>query len=319
MDPQALIESYVDDVVRRLPRRQRSDVGLELRSLLGEELAARAAGATPDEAMTLDLLRGFGRPQDVADRYTDGGFTIIEPSEASRFTWLALGGVALQWALSLPAEMLNDKHRGGPPGSIGDVAYHVQRWWLGQGLGALWWPGFLVVLVIIVAWIRRRGPAPEAWTPPRVLDPDRINRPLTAVGLAAWAAYIVFLALAPALVARLPEPLAMAFAFDDGFLRSRALWLFPVWLVDYAAHVAAFVHGRWRKTTRVASRIAGLLLCAMLAWFATGAIFQARAADEITRAILLLVAVFCAMALAFKTWRDLGGSRLPPGLASPGT
>ena len=47
MDPQALIESYVDDVVRRLPRRQRSDVGLELRSLLGEELAARAAGSRP--------------------------------------------------------------------------------------------------------------------------------------------------------------------------------------------------------------------------------------------------------------------------------
>ena len=51
MDPQALIESYVDDVVRRLPRRQRSDVGLELRSLLGEELAARAAGVTPDHVV----------------------------------------------------------------------------------------------------------------------------------------------------------------------------------------------------------------------------------------------------------------------------
>ena len=319
MDPQVLIESYVDDVVRRLPRRQRADVGLELRSLLAEELAARASGGAPDEAMTLALLRGFGRPQEVAERYTESGFTIIEPSEASRFTWLALGGVALQWALSLPAEMLNDKHRGGPPGSIGDVAYHFERWWLGQGLGALWWPGFLIVLVIIVAWMRRRWPARGDWAPRRKLDPDRVNRPLTAVGLAAWAAYIVFLALAPTLVERLPAPLAMAFAFDDGFLRLRAFWLFPLWLCDYAVHVIAFLQGRWRRPLRMASGIAGLLLCAVLAWIASGPIFQAKAADEITRAILLLVAIFSTLVLAFKTWREFGGSRLPPGLVSPGT
>jgi hypothetical protein len=269
--------------------------------------------------MTLDLLRGFGRPQDVADRYSEGGFTIIEPSEASRFTWLALGGVALQWAVSLPAEMLGDKARGGPPGSIGDAAYHLERWWLGPGLGALWWPGFLIVLVIIVAWIRRRWPGGQAWAPPRVFDPDRINRPLTAVGLGAWAAYMVFLALAPALVSSLPGPLAMAFTFDDGFLRSRAVWLFPVWLCDYAVHVAVFLQGRRRRPLRMASRISGLLLCAVLAWFAAGPIFQSKAADEITRAILLLVAVFCALALALRTWRDLGGARVPPGVVSPGT
>lgn len=319
MDPQVLIESYVDDVVRRLPRRQRSDVGLELRSLLGEELAARASGGAPDEAMTLDLLRGFGRPQDVADRYTEGGFTIIKPAEATRFIWLALGGVALQWALSLPAEMLNDGSRGGPPSSLGNAAYHLERWWLGPGLGALWWPGFLIVLVIIVAWIRHGWPEREDWTPPRVLDPDRINRPLTAVGLAAWAAYMVFLALAPALASRLPGPLANVFAFDDGFLRSRAFWLFPVWLLDYAVNVAVFLQGRWKRPLRTASRIAGLVLCAVLLWFASGPIFQAKAADELTRVVLLLVAVFCALALALKTWRDLGGSRLPPGLVSPGT
>lgn len=319
MDPQVLIESYVDDVVRRLPRRQRSDVGAELRSLLGEELTARATDGPPAEAMTLALLRGFGRPEDVAERYLEGGFTIIKPSEAIRFTWLALGGVALQWAVSLPAEMLGDKVRGGAPGSIGDAAYHLERWWLGLGLGALWWPGFLIVLVIIVAWMRRRWPEGAAWAPPRVLDPDRVNRPLTAVGLAAWAAYMVFLALAPALASRLPGPLAMAFAFDDGFLRSKAFWLFPVWLCDYAVHVAVFLDGRWKRPTRMASRIAGLALCAVLAWFAAGPIFQAKAADDITRLIMLLLAVFCGAVVALRMWRDFGASRLPPGLVSPRT
>jgi hypothetical protein len=37
MDPKPIIESHVSDVVRRLPRRQRNDVGFELRSLLLED------------------------------------------------------------------------------------------------------------------------------------------------------------------------------------------------------------------------------------------------------------------------------------------
>ncbi len=224
MDPSVLIESYVDDVVRRLPRRLRADAGFELRSLLADELAGRAAGAgrAADEAMAMELLRGFGRPKDVAERYRGDGFTIIEPSEAKGFVALALGGLLLQWAVSLPAVMLTDKARGGPPGSLGDVAYHVERWWLGPGLGAFWWPGFLIVLVIVVAWARRRWPAQSDWAPPRTLDPDRVYRPLAILALAAWAAYMVFLAAAPMLVGRLPQPLATAFAFDEGFLGSRA-------------------------------------------------------------------------------------------------
>jgi len=59
MEPSAIIESYVDDVIRRLPRRLQGDVGLELRSLLSDELdaTARDAARPVDDAMTLALLR----------------------------------------------------------------------------------------------------------------------------------------------------------------------------------------------------------------------------------------------------------------------
>lgn len=53
--------------------------------------------------MVMDLLATFGRPQDVADRYRSAGFTVIRPADAPRFAWVALGGVALQWVLTLPA------------------------------------------------------------------------------------------------------------------------------------------------------------------------------------------------------------------------
>src|ERR1043165_8523880 len=103
MEAQDLINSYVDDVATRLPRRIRGDVGLELRALLGDELhaAAQKTRRQPDERMALDLLQRFGSPTDVAARYQPRGFDLIEPGHAPLFVKLSLLAVGLQWALTL--------------------------------------------------------------------------------------------------------------------------------------------------------------------------------------------------------------------------
>ena len=64
MNANDLIDSYVADVARLLPRKQRDDVAFELRALLVEELDAKAEAAhrAPDTALALELLTGFGRP-----------------------------------------------------------------------------------------------------------------------------------------------------------------------------------------------------------------------------------------------------------------
>ena len=71
MHASEVIETYIDDTVRLLPRRQRDDVATELRSLLNEELHARAqeSGRPPDESLALSLVRDYGRPNEVAARY----------------------------------------------------------------------------------------------------------------------------------------------------------------------------------------------------------------------------------------------------------
>ena len=98
MDPKVVIESYVADVVRRLPRRQRSDVGFELRSLLNEELDAKAmdTGRSADEGLALTLLPPFGAPEAVAGRYRPQGFTISEPAQSRAFALWSLTGDAVQ-------------------------------------------------------------------------------------------------------------------------------------------------------------------------------------------------------------------------------
>ena len=97
-----LVESYLSDVARLLPRRQRHDVALELRTLLTEELAAKAetAGRPADETMAYDLLRDFGRPAEVAARYRPAP-AIIEPADTRRFLRISVAGLLVIWSLGL--------------------------------------------------------------------------------------------------------------------------------------------------------------------------------------------------------------------------
>lgn len=61
-----LIERYVHEVGRRLPKKQRADVEAELRSLLMDALEARAGAApaagAPSEADQAAVLVEFGPP-----------------------------------------------------------------------------------------------------------------------------------------------------------------------------------------------------------------------------------------------------------------
>ena len=320
MNPSDVIDSYVVDVLRRLPHRQRRDVGLELRSLLGEELEAKAreAGRPADEAMALALLNGFGRPEEVAERYGPTGFMIIKPAAAPGFTWAALIGVAVQWALSLPAALMHPQSHVGTAGSFGDVAAQFGRWWVSWGVGAFWFPGFMVVVAIIAAWIGRRWPDTGAWAPRRVLDRDRVNRPLLAFALAAWAAYMALLATEPLLLGALPEPVAAAFTFDDDFLRSRGPWLYPVWIGQFLVCATALVEGRWRRRTRQLNDVFGAAVCGVLAWFVVaGPIFESEAADGLTKLAICFVILISLIGLGITLYGQQGLTGLPKGLPAP--
>lgn len=317
MDPKTVIESYVDHVVRAIPRGQRADVGFELCSLLGEELEgmAQEAGRPADDAMALALLNRFGPPWEVAERYGPPGFLIIRPAAGRSFAWAALIGLGVQWVLTLTAALMHPQSHVGAPGSIGDIAAQISRWWLSWGLGAFWFPGFMVVVAIVAAWLAQLRPDSVAWAPRHALDPDRIHRPFMAACLAAWGAYMVFLAFAPWVAAALPRPLAAVFAFDDGFLAARGPWLFPVWGAQYLVCVAVLVEGRWRRRTRELYAASGAALCAVLAWFAVGGpIFKAHFTDSTTRGLIGLIVLLSLISLVVDVYRRAGRPHSPKGL-----
>ncbi|HLY78101.1 MAG TPA: hypothetical protein VKQ70_01920, partial [Caulobacteraceae bacterium] len=260
---------------------------------------AAEAGREADEAMTLALLRGFGAPVDVANRYRPGGFTIVQPQAAPNFALVCLGGVALQWAFSLPGVFIG-------AGSGSEALLRLGRWWLPGGVGAFWWPGFLVTNAIIAGWIARRWPASPDWSPRRQVDPDRANRLLLSLGLAAWLVGAGVLFALAWVAAHGPPTLARVFALEPAFLRWKAPWLGPIWAVQLPLYLAVVWQGRWRPLTRRLNLACNLAICLLCGWWAASPIFVAPTTDGLPRAILAAIAIGGLISASFDLRREQG-------------
>jgi len=300
MNVNDVIEAYVGDVIRRLPRRERAGIGVELRGLLTEMLDDRAQveGKAADDAMVLAMLREFGTPAEVAVRYRPAGIVIIPADQTRAFAWQALLGVALQWALTLPRVF------DGQP---------LAQWWLSWGLGAFWWPGFMVTMALLAAWLRAKGLFKPTWRP-RLVDPDRVERLPAISGLVAMAAGIAFMISLPWLASAMPAPLPQVFAFDADFLRLRAPWVLPLWLGVFAVRVAVLSHGRWSALTRRLDLGLAFAFIALLVWWiGGGAIFQAALTDEGAKGALALVIALIVLDVAVGLYRQRPRIRMPGG------
>lgn len=65
-----LIEKYVSEVGKHLPRKNRADIEAEIRSTLEDMLDERTQGKGPaDEATVIALLKEYGSPREVAGKY----------------------------------------------------------------------------------------------------------------------------------------------------------------------------------------------------------------------------------------------------------
>lgn len=297
MTPDAVIDAYVSDVAKRLPRAKRGDVALELKALLGEELQGRAdaAGRAADEAMALELARSFGAPEDVAERYRTPGLTIIPATRSSKFAALAIGGVVLQWAITLPIALSS------APGS---ELVALGHWWLAQGIGALWWPGFMICVAIIGAWMRDRWPPAQTTWRPTSANSDEINRTAwVLIGLAS-AIGIASVVGAPWAIQTFLPAAASSFVFDPDFLTIGGAMVVVMWTLSAVLCAIVFVEGRWRPLTRRFDFVTDVLWIAVLAWLSFGPrILTADVSNDAAKGWISLVLLLVVIGVAVKLYR----------------
>ena len=87
-----LIDAYVDEVGLNLPRKKRTDIAIEIRSLILDALEDHSvtAGVDPDEEMVLEVLKELGSPLEMAASYHKQNY-VIGPSLYGPF-WVTVRG-----------------------------------------------------------------------------------------------------------------------------------------------------------------------------------------------------------------------------------
>lgn len=176
------IERYVHQVVRRLPRDRREDVGDDIRERLTSEVESRLQGSDRDaEKVALERLAAMGDPADVAYRLAPDHTVLVGP-RILPFFWQCAAGV-LVVHLAFTALWLR---------GFQTVTYLLPfrfaftgaTSWMDVVFGAL--ANFAVVVLVFAAiqrWaVGAPSPFPSRWDP-RELPPIPVPRPASRLGV----------------------------------------------------------------------------------------------------------------------------------------
>ncbi|MEE8355668.1 MAG: hypothetical protein V3R33_00025 [Anaerolineales bacterium] len=103
----SLIDRYIQEVGRHLPRKNRADIKAELRSSMVDNLEDRY-GSDPTESQVADFLKEFRKPREVAASYFPEGQYLIGPSLYPLFRMIAwivvsavVGAQILAWGIAM--------------------------------------------------------------------------------------------------------------------------------------------------------------------------------------------------------------------------
>jgi hypothetical protein len=255
-----------------------------------------------DQQLTLDYLRDFGRPAEVAARYHQP-ITLIEPADTPAFLFLSIIGVSLASVLPYIDRVEGE-----------DVV--IRDW-----PEALWIVGLLVIVFAVNGYVRRRWPQKNMWKP-RLVRPD-FTTPAwtlvaTAFGILALAIY-TFPAQAAGLF-RMSDLSADftpdAFTYTSDF-RSwlRMPWLYYLAGVVVLINLWSVVRGRWTKGARWAEILFSISAALQLGWHARyGHIVEGDAADALVRLIFMVANIVMLIQAAIRAWREWGRIDTPAGL-----
>ena len=244
-----LIERYVRDVSRRLPKRRRADTEGELRSAIMDEIEGRGA-ETEDEVVA--VLREFGDPAAVAANYDPAGQYLIGPELFPAFrrvlaqSLAAVGALAILWlAVQLATGMAG-------PLSPGDALRNTIELAIRAAAGTV--AGITATFYVL----QRSGVAAQLstreWDPrklPLLHDADRVNRMEAAVSLVVLLAVMAFVgAIGGEARSGVDDAPAILRPLVRGALIAGIPFLLASMLVEVVMQAGLLLEGRRRVWTR---------------------------------------------------------------------
>jgi len=244
-----LIERYVNEVGRRLPRRQRDEVRRELRSALLDAVEGSAGEANEEKVVA--ALERLGPPEAVAASYRPADQYLIGPDLYPDFQRVL--GIVATVLLSLlvgvfALTLLAGRTEGAELGSrlLGFVGT----------LFNVLWVAFAVV-VLIFAGLQRLEVEPDRgnrkWDPrrlPAVRDVDVAGRGELAFGIVAAGTFLALLHVFKDAIGIVVKP-GGELLLNDVLVRY-VPWVSAALVLSMALHACLFWRGRWEWPTRIA-------------------------------------------------------------------
>jgi len=253
----SLIDRYVYEVGRRLPRKNRSDIQAELRSSLIDALEDRA-GREPTEAEVVELLKEFGPPKVVAASYYPEGQYLIGPPLYPLFrllTGIVLAAVLGAQLLALGVGYFIAQEPIAPLEAVVGLLNSIPA--------AL---GMLVIVFVILQWFDVRPETEdEPWDPdslPEISESETVNRGERIFGITMSIILLVILGF-------FPESIGFVTSFGSELFTNPVIAQY-IGLITFSLLFAIGLdiyllwQGRWGTFTRIAKIAANLLSITVL-------------------------------------------------------
>jgi hypothetical protein len=242
-----LIDRYVQEVGRHLPRKNRSDIQAELQSTLVDTLEARVEGE-PGREDEVELLKEFGPPQKVAASYWPEGQYLIGPRLYPLFRMVV--GIALtvfiivQLVLLGVAVVFNQEVLSFL--SVLDI--------FSEMIGSVFTS--FAIIVIVFAVLQRFDVRPETdqkWDPrdlPQVEEADTVSRGGTVAEITFSLVIIAILLFLPDKIGAVISP-GMELILNPVIIDYIPLIVVAM-MIGIALDVVLLWRGRWETSTRLA-------------------------------------------------------------------
>ena len=240
-----LIERYVREVGRHLPRKNRADIQAELQSTLVDTLEAQVGGEASQEDV-IDLLKEFGPPERVAASYWPEGQYLIGPKLFPLFRMVV--GIALSVFAIVQLVMLGIA-----------VVFNQEPLPVLEFFGEFIASIFIAfgTIVLVFAVLQRFDVRPEIeqeeWDPrhlPTIEEAEPINRGWTVVEITVSLVIIAFLLFLPEKIGVVLSP-GMEFILNPVIISYIPLIILTM-LLGIGLDVILLWRGSWETSTRIA-------------------------------------------------------------------
>lgn len=314
MEARELIERYVYQVGQQLPRKMQADVQLELRSLLHDTLEERAvaSGRTPIDKLAADIVREFGKPEDMAAQYRPARH-LIGPKQFPHFVFairlvcaVFLGMYLVLFSIPFLSEKIDH-----------NVMLYAWRLLVDLADNLLFCAGLILAIFAAIECFtdpaKREEPSTRStWDPlalPKAVEESlQIKRGQYALSIVWTTLLIVLFNLYPGKIGYLSASgegaVVVPLLAQDFFVH--VPWISAYWIMLISLKLSVLRKGRWTQPTRWMEIEFGLFGLYVLYRIANGGpILTVDALTVIVRLLLRIALVIAVVDLVAKLYRLL--------------